>query len=228
MKKIWIILLIAIVACPAFAAETKSTKAERNTVRRGVELYDKGNYHEALREFEKALQINPQSQYALYDKALALVNLASDDNKDKPNDPRKKAAELFRQVAETNTNPQLAEYSWYNLGNMAYNDKDYAQAIKYYKASLRINPDNRKARQNLLLALKQQENPDQDQQQQQQQDQQEQQQQQQEQQPEPQPQEMSQDAEQILQSMQNKENQTRQKQQRQERGTGRPSTLKPW
>jgi tetratricopeptide (TPR) repeat protein len=230
------------------SAKDSSTKAERNTIRQGTEYYNAGNYHEALREYERALTINPASEYAIYNKAATLVQLASDDNKGKENDPRVQAAELFHQIAESKTNTKLAEYSWYNLGNMSFNDENYGEAIKCYKGALRINPDNRKARQNLLLALKkqeeqqqnkdnqdQQQQQDQDkqqqQQQQQQQDQQQQQQdqqQQQQQQQQPQQQEMTQDAQQILQSIQNKENNTRKEQEQRQRVNGHPTTDKPW
>ena len=126
----------------------------------------------------------------------------------------------------------------YNLGNIAFNDEKYDVSIEMYKASLRVNPDNLKTRENLRLAqLKKQEqeqNQDQQNQDQQQQQQQEQQQQPQEQQQEqqeqqqPQEQPMTQSAQQILQSMQNKENSTRKKVKEQEPTVGRPQSDKPW
>ena len=225
-----IILALALTASPAWAADN-STKRERNLVREGNELYAQGNYHEALAKYELALALNPSSPYALYNKACALVQLASDDNKGTKNDPRKAAADIFEQLASNTEVPQLAEYANYNLGNMAFNDQDYDKAIKYYKAALRLNHNNRKARQNLLLAIQRKEqNQDQNQQQQQQEQQQQQQEQQQQQQEQQQQQQqqppMSQNSEQILQSVQNKENATRQRERRPVQG--RPTTDKPW
>lgn len=229
MKRIAYIFICALmlIATPAWGADN-STKRERNLIRQGNELYSQGKYHEALENYEKALVLNPSSYYALYNKACALVKLASDDNKGTANDPRKVAAGIFEQVGANTEVPLLAEYANYNLGNMAFNDNEFDRAINAYKAALRINPNNRKARQNLLLALQrkeqqqnQQQQQQQDQQQQQQQDQQQQQQEQQQQQPQ-----MSQNSEQILQSVQNKENATRQRERRPVQG--RPSTDKPW
>ena len=238
MKRIAYIFICALmlIATPAWGADN-STKRERNLIRQGNELYGQGKYHEALENFEKALVLNPSSYYALYNKACALVKLASDDNKGTANDPRKVAAGIFEQVGANTDVPLLAEYANYNLGNMAFNDNEFDRAINAYKAALRINPNNRKARQNLLLALQrkeqqqnqqqqdqqQQDQQQQDQQQQQQQQQQDQQQQDQQQQQQPQ---MSQNSEQILQSVQNKENVTRQRERRPVQG--RPSTDKPW
>ena len=135
----------------------------------------------------------------------------------------------------------IAEMTYYNLGNMAFNDEQYDQSIECYKSALRIDPDNMDARENLRLAqLKKQEQEqnqdkqdqqqeeqeqqqDQQQQQQNQQNQEEQQQQQQEQKP------MTNSAQQILQTMQNKENATRKKvRAREEPATGRPQPDKPW
>lgn len=245
MKKLLTIILLALAAFPAVAGEPVpegSTKAERNLVRKGNSMFNDSNYHAALEQYEQALALNPMSVYALYNKAAALIQLASDDNKDTENDPRKAAAQIFNEIAKNNIEdyPRLAANSSYNLGNMAFNDGDYDAAIAAYKASLRIRPDNLKAKQNLLLALQkkeeqeqnqdqqdqQQDQQDQDQQQQQQeQQQQEQQEQQQEQQQ--QQQQMSQNAEQMMQAVQNKENATRRREQ-QPAQPAHYTTDKPW
>lgn len=229
--KILLILLIAAVAgVSAAEVPAGSTKAERNFIVRGNALYNDSNYHAALEQYEHALALNPTSVYALYNKAVTLVQLATDDNKGTENDPRQKAREIFENIAKDKVYPQLSANSAYNLGNMAYNDGDFGSAIKWYKESLRIIPDNVKARQNLLLALQQQENQDQNQDQQDQQDQQEEQQQQQQeqqqQQQQPQEQQMSQSAQQLMQAVQNKENATRRREQTAQPAT--PYTDKPW
>lgn len=248
MKK-FILLLIAFALCSGAAkADDKtylqtSTKAERNYVHQGNKCFNDSNYHAALQCYERALALNPNSPYALYNKALTLVQLSDDNNKGKQNDPRPQALQIFDQLMKDKANyPELAAKSAYNLGNMMFNDDQLDKAIECYKESLRIVPDNKKARQNLLIALMkkqqqeqnkdQQQNQDQDKdkqdQQQQQQDQQQQQQnqQQEQRQQQPKPEEMSQNAAQILQSVQNKENSTRRR--NQAPATGRPYTDKPW
>lgn len=232
MKKylISVLLLFTFGIIQTFSQEP-STKQERNLVTEGNKLFRADKYHEALEKYEQALASNPSYQYALYNKAVTLSKLASDDNKNTENDPREVAKKIFSDIAKLKTNEELAAKSFYNLGNMAYNDEQYDQAINMYKNSLRIEPDNKECRQNLLLALqKQQENEnnqDNQQQDQQEQQQQEQEQEQQEQQPqEPQP--MTQSAEQLLQAMQNKENATRRRTNEQEASPSRRTTDKPW
>ena len=223
-KTLATLLLIVAAAVPAFAQKDASTKILRNTIREGNEYYDKGNFAKALESYEVALQLDPSSQIATYNKALALLNMAGEDTKGSENDPRQQAAQLLEQVGNAcmASDSTLAEKAFYNLGNMAYNDQDYGKSIERYKQALRINPDNNRTRQNLRLAqLKKQEqdqNKDKDKQDQQQEPQQQQQQQQQP---------MTQNAEQILQAMQNKENATRRKQ-KEPAQPGRRTTDKPW
>lgn len=222
---------------------SKSYKAERNYIRSGNSYYDREQYHQALEEYDKALQVNEGSIRARFNKARALVNLASDDNKGTENDPREQARQLWAGLIDDakKYDPEIAQMAYYDLGNMFFNDEQYDGSIAMYKSALRMKPDDVAARENLRLAqLKKQEQENQDQnqnqdqqqqdqqqQQEQQQDQQEQQQDQQQQQQQQQP--MTQSAQQILQSMQNKENSTRKKVQEQETPAGgRSQSDKPW
>lgn len=242
MKQIFLTVLCCLAALCAAAADTSgATKQERLLIKEGNGLFRADKFHEALQRYEDALALNPSSTVAAYNKAVTLVQLATDDNKGKENDPRVAAGQIFQDIARADSRADLTADSFYNLGNMAFNDGDYDRAIEMYKGSLRKIPENRKARQNLLLAMKkkeeQEQNKDnkdrqqdkQDQQNQQQQEQQQQQQEQQQQQQQEQPRPMTQSAEQILQTMQNKENATRRKvNEHQPRPAGRPVTDKPW
>lgn len=228
-------------------APSQSFKEERNDIRRGNSLFNKEKYHEALEEYDKALAVNSGSIRAKYNKAVTLLQLQSEDNKGTENDPRIQASRLFAELIPDAKNYDIgiAEKSFYNLGNVAFNDEQFDQAIDMYKNALRINPDNLQTRENLRLAQlkkeEQEQNQDQNQDQQnqdQQQEQQEQQEQQnqeqnqdqhQQQKPQQQQQQMTQSAQQILQTMQNKENQTRKKVKEEEApATGRPNPEKPW
>lgn len=235
------------------ASNDTSTKTERNLIVEGNKLFNKENYHAALEKYQAAIDMmsamssingssitdNSAYAYAMYNKAVTLDKLASDDNKGTEKDPRVQAGRIFEEIAKMkDSNPDLAAKSFYNLGNMAFNDNNFGQAVKMYKNSLKIEPNDRQCRQNLLLAMQKQEeqeqNQDQDQnqeqdqqqqeQQQQNQDQQEQEQQQQEQQPQP----MTQSAEQLLQAMQNKENATRRRTNQEQAEPARRTTDKPW
>ena len=250
MKKLTRILLsTAVILSAAAIAPTaygKSVKAERNLIKEGNKAFADSNFVDAFALYEKALVENPSSDAALFNKAVTLTYMANEDNKGTANDPRVKAVEIFESIARTSPDNELAEKAYYNMGNMAFREGDYAAAIEQYKGALRKNPDNKKTRQNLRIAQLQQQEQDQnqdqdqdqdqdqqqqnqDQQQQQDQDQQQEEQQQQQQPQQQQQQQMTQSAEQILQSVQNKENSTRKKVQEQEvKNGGRTTTDKPW
>jgi len=241
-------VIAAIPAIHAAASDNasfeKSTKAERNFIRSGNKAMEAENYHEALEAYEQALDVNPLSLRANYNKARALLELAGDDNKGTRNDPRAAADSILQRVAEQarKFDTEVAAKAYYNLGNMAFNDQNYDRSIDMYKKSLRINPADMEARENLRLAqLKKQEqdqqnqdqqnqdqNNDKNKEQEQQQQQEQQQNQDQEDQQQQQQQQMTGSAQQILQSMQNKENQTRKKVNAQEQPAGRPQHEKPW
>ena len=223
---------------------SESYKAERNAIRKGNKLFKDEKYHQALEDYNKALQVNEGSIRGRYNKAVALLQLQTDDNKNTENDPRKQAGDILSRLVDDAKmyDREIAEKAYYNLGNMAFNDEQYDASIEMYKAALRLQPDNMLTRENLRLAQlkkQEQENQSQDQQdqqqeqeqqqqEQQQQQQQDQQQDQQQQEQQQQEQPMTQSAQQILQSMQNKENSTRKKVKEQEPAVGRPQSDKPW
>lgn len=228
---------------PRHFSTTDSWRDERLAIREGNEFYADSDFHHALECYNRALEINGSSIAGRYDKALALLNLSTADNVGTSADTRPEARQLLAQVAQEGrlTHPAIAQRAFYNLGNMSYNDHQYDSAIQLYEASLRLDPDDWNCRYNLRLAQlkkqQQEQNQDQDQddqddqddqQEQQQQDQQQEQEQEQQQQQQPQP-EMSQSAEQILQSMQNQENATRRRVQQQEPNAARRGQPeKPW
>lgn len=222
---------------------SQSYKAERNNIRQGNARFKEDKFYEALEAYDKALKINGSSIRGRYNKAVALLQLPNEDNKGTEADPRIKAAELFNELIPDalQFDRDIAEQTYYNLGNMAFNDEQYDKSIEFYKSALRIDPSNMEARENLRLAQlkkqeqeqnqdKQDQNEDKQEQEQQQQQQQQNQQEQQEQQPQQQEQKpMTNSAQQILQTMQNKENATRKKVQAQEEpASGRRQPEKPW
>lgn len=217
--------------------ENQSTRKERNYVNRGNELFNAKDYQGALECYELALIENSLSDAALYNKALAMYKLSQEAGVPaKENKVIGEADSLFLQVGKSTQNALIKEHAFFNAGNLAYEAENYDRSVAAYKNALKVNPNNTKARQNLLLALNKKnendKNDKQDQQQQQQQDQQNQQQQdqQQQQQPDSQPQqkkEMSGNSEQILKAMQAQENKTRKDNEKTENASGYVNP-KPW
>ncbi|MCM1483382.1 MAG: tetratricopeptide repeat protein [Muribaculaceae bacterium] len=158
-----IILFIISIICsfipPAASAadgnnEVRTTKQERNLINEGNKLYGQKRFSEAEVLYRKALAASPLSETAAYNLATTLIRQSGSADPNNGNNPVQEAMTLLQQIAENGKDASLAERSFYNLGNLAFNANQYEQSIEMYKGALRKNPDNDKARENLRLAQK--------------------------------------------------------------------------
>lgn len=220
---------LSILTPSAMAGE--STRKERRLITKGNKLYRDRKFVESMSVYEEALRENANSAEARYNLGLSQMRQVTNptDTTGKNMQLMNQARQNFSNVASlAKTKPSLAAKANFNLGNIEFNAKDYQKAVEYYKQSLRIDPNDDKARKNLRIAQKnlQQQNQDKNQNQDQNQDkdqnqnkeqnqdqQQNQQQQNEDRQQQNQPKEQNQlsqqAASQILQAVDNKENQTR-------------------
>lgn len=152
------LLTISSVARAAGDTSDTSTRKERNHIRAGNKLYEEKRFAEAEVEYRKALEQNAMSEKAMYNLAVSLLRQAGNADPNNENNPIAEAQSILTDLAKTAGDDAISERSFYNLGNMAFNQQQYDQAINMYKGALRKNPDNDKARENLRLAqLKKQE-----------------------------------------------------------------------
>lgn len=155
-RKLLIFALSVVLPVCAFCQQDYSTKKERNYIREGNELFKEKRYAEAEAAFKKALQENGNSPIAKFNLAttyLKQVNL----NDTTQNGLLSETQQLLKETASI-ADPKLASKAYYDLGNIFYNQKNYAQSIAMYKDALRRNPNDDQARQNLRLAQKQLQN----------------------------------------------------------------------
>ncbi len=129
-----------------------TTKRERNLIREGNRAYDEKRFADAEISYRKALEVLPSSETALFNLAASLIRQSGTADPNNGNNPLKSASEILQQLAQNGYDSNLAEKSFYNLGNMAFNTEDYAKSIELYKNALRKNPSDDKARENLRLA----------------------------------------------------------------------------
>jgi tetratricopeptide (TPR) repeat protein len=142
------------------------TKEENNMtaeewLEKGVDLANREKYEEALKAFDKALEINPQFAEVLINRGIALNNLAryeealEDFEKAMEINPDfaeawtgkgvalyylgryKEALEAFEKAIEIN--PQYAN-AWYNKGITLDKLKKYEEALKAFEKAIEINP----------------------------------------------------------------------------------------
>lgn len=176
------ILLIAPAAKANDSAEKPfTTKRERNLIREGNTAYYEKRFADAEVLYRKALEEVPTSETALFNLASSLIRQGGSADPNSGNNPLKTASEILQRLAKDASDKSIAEKSFYNLGNIAFNNQDYASSINMYKNALRKDPSDDRARENLRLAqlkLQEQQQQQQNQDRQQNQDQQDQQQQQ--------------------------------------------------
>lgn len=175
-----LILLTLTVAFNAPAADVvtldsgNTEKKERNFIKNGNIAYNDSLYDDAIELYRKALTFNSKSEVARYNIANAqlgkirqyihdndISDLKQRAGAEKPNitdEERnflKLVAEtdsLYFNLMETCVDNQIKEFASYNSGNLQFYFQDYPKAIERYKAALRLNPGNDKARRNLRIA----------------------------------------------------------------------------
>lgn len=191
--------------------EDTSVRKERNLIHEGNKQFGQGHYSEAEILYRRALNLNPASEIALFNQALAQMHLGADQAEANA-EQMANALQTMQTLMTEAQNREVAEWAAYSLGNAAFNQKQLQQALEMYKQALRKNPTNQLARENLRFVQKQLQNQDQNQNQQdqnqdqnqdQQQQEQKQDQQQQQQQQQPQNQDQNQDKQQQQQNMNN-------------------------
>ena len=156
--KILMLLLVLLTGVANAAAtpagdEIPTIKKERNHIRSGNKLYKAKRYAEAEVEYRKALQVAPQSSIAQFNLATALMRqgsaTASQESKD---NPMNEAQSLLENIVKSSSSRDLRGKASYDLGNIAYAQQQWQQAIEHYKNALRCNPADDHARDNLRLA----------------------------------------------------------------------------
>lgn len=155
MKKIATYLLACVLAIPAVhaAGSAESTRHERNYIVDGNKLYRDERFAEAEVAYRKALEENAMNEIARFNLAASLLRQGNATGEN-----AKEAISILQGLARDAENISIAEKAFYNMGNLAFNEQNYAQAIDNYKNALRRNPDNDQARENLRLAQKRLEN----------------------------------------------------------------------
>ncbi len=111
--------------------------------KRGIKKYKEKKFGEALSQFQKA------KEYAYYDKKLDF-NIGDSLYKLK----KYKEAEKYFKSGTESKDKETKKFSYYNLGNLYYNKGELGKAIKNYINSLKIDPNFKKAKNNLEIALK--------------------------------------------------------------------------
>ena len=116
---------------------------ENNSIQQGNNFYRQQQYDKAESEYEKALQNSPNNKIAKFNLANALIKL------DKKAEADKLLAELSANENKTAIRPKAT----YNEGVLLTQQKKLEESIEAYKETLRLDPNDKEARENLQKAL---------------------------------------------------------------------------
>ena len=117
---------------------------EYNFNKKGIEYYKKKDFNSAVKQFENAELLNPQSPLNKFNKSTAL---AKQQNYDEA------LRYLEKTINNERTDKTLKSEAHYNMGNILVEQQKYSDAIEHYKNALKINPNHLNAKYNLTYAL---------------------------------------------------------------------------
>jgi len=119
------------------------SQPENKTIESGNDYYRKQQYDRAETEYQKALQTFPHNNIAKFNLANALIRQNKIPEADKL---------LTGLNVQANTS-DLRSKATYNQGVMLSQQKKLEESIELYKETLRLNPNDQEARENLQKAL---------------------------------------------------------------------------
>jgi Ca-activated chloride channel family protein len=137
MGKIIFTILLSIVAVASRAQK------DQQLVVQGNELYKNRQYDKAAEQYLKATDVNAKNPKALYNLGNALYKTKKTEGAEK----------AYEAAAETTKDPLAKSRALYNKGVTFSSQKKLQESIQTYKQTLRLNPADEQARQNLQKAL---------------------------------------------------------------------------
>lgn len=133
-------LLIAFLVLTTARLQAQSVD---ENLRKGNEYYQSGQFDLAEIQYVKAMRAAPANLKPQYNLAISLYR-----QKKYP-----EAMEVLKNIHAEGSNRTLQSAVYYNTGVIYTRQKDLEASIEAYKNALRLNPDDKEARENLQKAL---------------------------------------------------------------------------
>jgi Ca-activated chloride channel family protein len=116
---------------------------ENKTINDGNNYYRQQQYNKAEDEYQKALQSSPGNKIAKFNLASALIRQNKTDDADK----------LLNELNIKGNDAEIRSKATYNEAVVFSQQKKLEESIEMYEATLRLNPNDKDARENLQKAL---------------------------------------------------------------------------
>ena len=118
-------------------------QTENESIGTGNEYYRQSQFDLAEKHYRIALDKNPASVTAKHNLANALYRQKK----------FKEATEVLGSISQNEKDKNVRSVAYYNEGVIHTKEKDLEASIESYKNALRLNPDDKQARENLQKAL---------------------------------------------------------------------------
>ncbi len=139
MKRLMILILALA------SAVTVSAQTDRKEVRAGNRAFRKGDFRKSEIDYRKAVLKDSLSVAAQYNLASSLYR------QDDYEGAQKALSSIAETVSAVETVGTKADF-YFNQGDVALAQKDYASAVKSFKQSLLLRPDDMDAKENYIYA----------------------------------------------------------------------------
>ena len=139
MKRLMILILALV------SAVTVSAQTDRKEVRAGNKAFRKGDFRKSEIDYRRAVLKDSLSVAAQYNLASSLYR----------QDDYEGAQKALSSIAETVSGIEAAGAKadfYFNQGDVALAQKDYASAVKSFRQSLLLRPDDMDAKENYIYA----------------------------------------------------------------------------
>lgn len=139
MKRLMILILVLV------SAVTVSAQTDRKEVRAGNRAFRKGDFRKSEIDYRKAVLKDSLSVAAQYNLASSLYR------QDDYEGAQKALSSIAETVSAVETVGTKADF-YFNQGDVALAKKDYAYAVKSFRQSLLLRPDDMDAKENYIYA----------------------------------------------------------------------------
>lgn len=138
------LLFMSVILFSSFAFGQNATES----IIKGNRLYQQSQFDLAEAQYRKALEYDPENEKAKYNLANSLQKQNKYDE----------AAKLLDDLGGSSKDNSIKSAAYYNQGVAYTKMKNLDSSIESYKKALRINPNDKEARENLEKALLQKKN----------------------------------------------------------------------
>jgi Ca-activated chloride channel family protein len=135
-------IAIRILFLSSIATKVTGQGADRN-IQKGNDLYKQQQYQQAEAVYSEVLEKEPSNNTAKYNRAIAVYKQGRADE----------AVKVFDDLAFKAEDNEMKSTAYYNKGAILSAQKKLEESIEAYKNTLRHNPGDKEARENLQKAM---------------------------------------------------------------------------